>query len=586
MKFKNLFNNKLWIKFFIAFSILLLILVTSMTILWNGQFVKTIQEQTFSQFANATRDANNNLENDILSIYQVLDTITSNPETLYHLKNISHKESREEIETLFSTLASVNSNISGLIFLKNDSISVSVGSTFIDKNFFRTPVLKKIKNSKYESSSAFVDVTSEYFRLYRPIYSDGEYVDIIVADVNYDLIRSTFLKQNTLNNATSLLFDQNSNLIYSTNNNIKKVDKSTYGDILDKITYSNHFYSLEYNINDCRYFGVAFRSNFTGLSNVILTPIENINNSYFKSSSFKLLILESFLFFILALFISNLLANNIITRINKLKNNMLSYTLMIDKPEIIDSDNIVIKDELDECQLAYTEMLNHIRNQLNCIYTLNDQRRLLEINALEAQLNPHFLYNTLNTIRYLADNKNTIGISKLSEALIDLLQFTLRNNNTFVTVEEEIDYLKNYISINTLNTQNQLNVQYNIHDEITKLRIPKMILQPIVENCFKHALRGTSNDIIIIKGYIIGADLEFKIIDNGLGISPDDLEALKKSLNAQDIPSQKIGLSNINKRLKILYGSTYGLDVFSVENVQTIVTVKLPIISEEKEDEA
>lgn len=589
---KDLFNNKLWIKVFISFFTLLLLLELCLTFLWNRQFVKTMQDKTFFQFIQNAQNANNHLEQQILFVEQLTSSLATNPDIINNLKNLSNRESYSSVHKTLNILKDTNPYIlSGLLYISENNRVFGAGSTYDDNQFQNIPFIEQLRKAPDDpqNPNSYVQLNSKIFRLYTPVFSEGKYLGIILADINYDIINDVFISQ-TSDNTLSLLFDQNENLIFTTDssiyNSMSKENVYSCHEILDEIKYSGEFYSLECNLLEKKYFGVAYRSSFTGLSNVLLTPIADINNSYFASDAFKMSIISSLLFFFMALILSILLGNSVIKRINNLKTHMIGYTLMLDSPEINISDSIIVKDEIDECYVAYSEMLNHIRSQIDEVYALNEQKRLLEINALEAQLSPHFLYNTLNTIRYLADNKNTEGVSKLSVALIDLLQFTLRNNSSLVTIDEEITYIKNYVSVTALNTQNQFHIQYHIPDEIKFLKIPKMLIQPIIENCFKHAFQGFEENIIIIKGALTDNELEFKIIDNGIGISKEQLNYLQLSLNNPEMPSKKIGLRNINTRLKTLFGKKYGISVFSVENMQTIITIRMPIIKEDNENEA
>ena len=590
MKKSNFFKNKLWTKFFAIFAVLLLAFSVSMTYMWNRQFVKTMREEKETQFINASRDANRQTEEKLSSTKVSIENAINSANCIKNLKTLNDKESYNYVyKTLDNLFTARSDELDGLIYVGKNHTSVGIGTSYTESLISDPFVSEFFANSYYSDSSSksYVHFNTTDMKLYIPVYSINECIGIIIADINQNVLTDAFSGQMSLNNSVSMVFNEEYDLIFSNSSNFNSQtidkEKQSIKNLFDNIKYSGEFYTLNFSIMGNEYFGMAYRSSYTGLTSVIFTPLSDINASYFKSPTFIMLIVSSILFFVLALIMCILLVKNIVLKIEKLKNNMISYTEKIESPELRNTEGIIIKDEIDECHAAYTEMLNHIRNQIESIEKLNEQRRVFEINALEAQLNPHFLYNTLNTISFLANTGNTKGVSKLSVALIDLLQFTLRNKTPYVTVQEEMTYIRNYISINTQNSENPLEVQYLIPDEIMDVKIPKMLLQPILENCFKHGLCGNENDLIVIKAAIEKNELELKVIDNGKGISPEQLKKLSHLLNSPDIPSDKIGLCNINKRLKVMYGEKYGLSIFSIENMQTIVTVRLPITDDKGE---
>lgn len=212
MKFlKSLFNNKLWLKVFITFSILLLLFAISLTFLWNRQFVNSMQEESFTQFIRASHDANNHLEEQILSVEQLIVSITSNSDIVSDLKNLETPEAYHSAYKIFTQLRNTKLKVlSGLLFIAENGRIFGVGATYDDNNFKDIPFIDKLKTipENPQNPTTYVQLNSDVFRLYASVFSEGKYLGVIVADINYKLIHDTFVNQNSLSNTFSLLFDQ------------------------------------------------------------------------------------------------------------------------------------------------------------------------------------------------------------------------------------------------------------------------------------------------------------------------------------------------------------------------------------------
>ena len=206
----------------------------------------------------------------------------------------------------------------------------------------------------------------------------------------------------------------------------------------------------------------------------------------------------------------------------------------------------------------------------------------MELGALKLQINPHFLFNVLETLYWkvfsLTGSKNEANT--IMEHLSDILKYSLYGQSDSVSLREEVKYTENYLAIQKLRFSERLNVSWKYSEFDHESEVPKMILQPIIENCINHGINEASGkgriDIrlcLFSKGNV----MNIKIIDNGVGIPSDRLQHLRNSLELSDgIPGEHIGLLNTHKRLVLLYGDEYGIKIRSKEGIGTTVHLMLP----------
>jgi two-component system, sensor histidine kinase YesM len=217
--------------------------------------------------------------------------------------------------------------------------------------------------------------------------------------------------------------------------------------------------------------------------------------------------------------------------------------------------------------------------------SIEEEKRYLELESLQSQINPHFLYNALNTIKWVAMVRKELSIVDGITTLGNMLRSIYKDRSLMMTLQEEIDYIENYLKI--MNARYGEGVQVSIHvpKELRTLKLIRFILQPIVENAFLHGMNSKSfNGKIEIAASRSKDDLFISVSDNGTGIPEDRLDAIRKELASGDFsPSVSangsIGLSNVNRRIKMQYGKSYGLTVDSHPDKGTEVTIRVPVIS-------
>lgn len=244
-------------------------------------------------------------------------------------------------------------------------------------------------------------------------------------------------------------------------------------------------------------------------------------------------------------------------------------------------------DEIADLIHEFNHMTSELNESIQKEYMAKIQAQDMQIRMLNYQINPHFLYNCLNLISSIASLKNVPEISKITKILGDMFHYSIGNSD-FVTINEELKHLENYLYIQSVRFGDSFRIVYDIDSDTGLVPCMKFILQPLVENCFKHGFSGKHDDrrknTVEISIKREGSDILIRIYDNGSGISTETLNTIYENLydDSEQIVSNttSIGLWNINKRIKTYYGPAYGLEVSSALHEYTCVHVKFPVIGD------
>jgi two-component system sensor histidine kinase YesM len=235
-------------------------------------------------------------------------------------------------------------------------------------------------------------------------------------------------------------------------------------------------------------------------------------------------------------------------------------------------------DDLSVISETFNETLDELNNYIDKVYTSKIKEKEAELASLQAQINPHFLYNTLEAIRMKSLAEGGRTTAKMIVQLSELFRHSLKTAE-LVTLEEEQNHARQYIELFSFRFPEQLTSFFVGIEELNRHLIPPFILQPLIENFLIHGFKQNSNDNrLVVRMKEKGSTLLIEIEDNGKGIGEDALERIMCKLERGESTSDSIGLINVNERIKLKYGQGYGVTIESIPDVKTVVTVKLPVI--------
>ncbi|OME69843.1 hypothetical protein BSK65_12990 [Paenibacillus odorifer] len=236
------------------------------------------------------------------------------------------------------------------------------------------------------------------------------------------------------------------------------------------------------------------------------------------------------------------------------------------------NDEYLGNDEIGQLHFAFKQMTTRLKSLITEVYQKELQNKEAELDLLQAQINPHFLYNTLGSISSLALKHQDTRIQDLVLHLAKFYRISLNKGKSILTINEELKLTQSYNSIQLIRFKGQLNITYNIDEAILPYSTVKLALQPFVENAVLHAVWNQESPLNIhIKGIFENSDIILSVIDDGMGMSRETLHTL-----LDDKPGRGYGISNVDRRIKLRFGEHYGVTVFSRLGIGTTVQIRLP----------
>ena len=280
---------------------------------------------------------------------------------------------------------------------------------------------------------------------------------------------------------------------------------------------------------------------------------------------------------VITLIVTLLLLNRILTGVVKPLKKLEKYMVQVNPDNMDQRMEIITDDEIGHLSMKFNQMMDRIRNLKEQVIEEQEDKRKYELQALQAQINPHFLYNTLDSIIWMAET-NDSNIVAMTEALAKLFRISLNKGNEEISLERELEHVKNYLIIQSMRYADKFTYEILVEPGVERCRTIKLILQPIVENCIYHGIkkkRGTGK--ITIRAYRREQDLIIEVSDDGCGM-PEEIcrKILSDEIESENISGSGIGVKNVNERIQLRFGKKYGLSYSSEEGVGTTVTYVLP----------
>jgi len=275
-----------------------------------------------------------------------------------------------------------------------------------------------------------------------------------------------------------------------------------------------------------------------------------------------------------AMLLAVLLTDKITLPLRRLQESMQEVESGNFKVDVIEGAS---RDEIGDLIGTFRMMIQEIENLIRRNYKEQEEKRKSELNALQAQINPHFLYNTLDSIIWMAEDGNTYDVVLMTSSLSKLLRKSISNQNELVTVSEELEYTRSYLTIQKMRYKDKLKYSINIEPAVADMEIIKLIVQPLVENAIYHGIKykGGIGTIIIEAGYK-EKGLIIRVIDDGYGMTEEQLEHIFDQKET-DERNNGVGVRNVHQRIQLYYGEAYGLRIISKIGQGTIASIYLPV---------
>lgn len=506
------------------------------------------------------------------NISQILSKVSADKAEAYDYNNIS------DIQIFFSGISYADANISDMILvsLQGNVYSYTRNSSFDVKPSYDFSNRYKIKTflKSDDSTMIFYDDPSDYSlkkketvvsfvgKIYdATLYPKKKMVGIYIMNlplVNIDTILDMAAGDSK---GELLLINEQEEVIYCN-------ERSKCNKIYDESAVNaRDVYRSTKNVGTS-----GLRIEYVLSEKILFSEISSIRN-------------QMILILVFSIFITLIFSSVIYYVFNKKVKVLLSSMEKVQQGDFRMKIPIESQDEIGILSESFNKMCEKLNTYIKQVYVSEIQRKNAEINALQTQIDPHFLYNTLESIKAKALEQNAEDTAEMIAILGHLFRWSSRTKEKIVYLDQEIEYIKNYLVLQSYRYNQQLEINIDIEERYMSYAVPKLILQPIVENVIKHALDNLDRDKLVgISARKKDNNLELTIFDNGKGMSEEKLHEIcdKLQTNESQDEFESIGIQNVNQRLLLLFGDEYGLQIRSIENMGTAVKVCIPVMSKEE----
>ena len=412
------------------------------------------------------------------------------------------------------------------------------------------------------------------------ISSDGQSLGTIILDTNYETFRNIFIPLETEQKAQIVLLNDKRELVYNSKSYEKKnndwIDDFRNNYKIDKD--GGQFVGI--NINNEKVLAIVDKSAYTDWDIVMAIPESQILK---KINSVRDFIIVLILISIgVLIFLYFFVSSAVVMPVKKLTGLMKK----VENGDFSVSMSIESDDEIGELSKGFNNMISKINLLLKKTIEFEVRNKESEFKALQSQINPHFLYNTLESIRMKCIVKKEVEIAEVINTLGNLFRLSIDRGEILVSVKDELEHVLSYMTIQNFRYDNKYKLIIDMDDDLADYKVFKLMLQPLVENSIYHGLEMKPDDgYIIIKIYLLENELNILIEDNGLGMNEKTYNALVNALSENSKPMDKrsVGLSNVNERIKLFFGNEYGINIWSRENEGTKIEIKMPAFKDKSE---
>lgn len=567
--------NSIFLRTFLFITALTVIPFIVLSIMFYSNTLKNIREEITLENSYIFDNSVNIIDRTLMEVDTLSSSLASNESTqLYTINNVS-TDSFKTISRLAKTLPIIYRYIDSIyiyseptdtVIMDNNSIPLSDVSDTDWINAYRAvtspkgTIIPRSKNNVYP----------QLITIIKPIYVADEKKGAIIMNINAQSIYNSMLYQQYKDGRLFFLVNADNKIIISSELSYFNTYPDDIG--LNTLTIESNPKNSVYEINDKNYVVLSGDSTISDYKYISAYPLELYEH---KLSTMKLQIIGILLLLMIIIFILAYVAS---VRSYSPLNEIISFLDNSQPP----ADSI---EEEDKNELMYiiNSIQTHINDKTKMAEILEERMKLLrksQYDMLQTQINPHFLYNTLETINWMAYNMSN-SENPVSKSLINLASF-FRNTLTsgyFVSIENEIKYTNEYVNILALRYGDLFDIEWAIDESILSYTIIKICLQPIIENAVYHGIKQKNDKgLIKIKGLCDDNNIILIVSDDGIGIEKDALDELNKTLSETSFTNEKshIGLSNVNQRIKIIFGDNYGIHVESTVGVGTDVYVTIP----------
>ena len=572
----------------VSFSILVVIAVVIFMLIAMNFTNQTIYENTVNYMSQIIKQVNYDTDSYIDYLENTSRIIANSSDVPRYLfdENQSDEESIEEWQRILSQFATIKDsredicNVgavadNGNFIINEGDDAVNPNIDVKEQNWYKQA--KESKSGIFVSSSHVQNaIMSSYewvVTLSRALVNNqtGNREGVFFVDLNYSSISDLCTNNSIGNQGYIFILDKKGNIIFHPKQQL------IYGGLMeeniDDIMAAAEEGKNEFTTGDgenSKLYTIS-TSDKTGWTVVGAAYVSDLTKNNRKAQVLYLLAAAGILLGVLL--VSGILSKEITKPIRRLRDSMsLVQTGDFENANI----QITAKNEIGSLSKSFNVMTEKIHALMEQNVYEQKQKRKSEMKALQAQINPHFLYNTLDSIIWMSEAGKNDEVVLMTSALAKLLRQSISNDKEQITIREEVDYVRSYLTIQKMRYQDKLEYSIEVEDQIRGAYIIKFILQPLVENAIYHGLKyKETKGNLDVRGYRKGNKIYLTVADDGIGMDDEELKHIfdRKEENGK---SNGVGVYNVHKRIRLYYGPEYGVTFVSRKGEGTVATVTIP----------
>lgn len=595
-------NKSLQLRMIFLYSLLIIIfvlLIGSVSIL---TFSNIIEKTTINYTFQIISQVNSNIGFYFEEMEQIANIANYHYDIQKRLKQQNWDDSTmfystHQISDFLDDMANMREDIEAILVFANDgSVIVNNHAGTLNKNynFKRQSWYKKAIQARGSSvtikphkQSYISDSSNLVFSLSRSInnFDSDEQIGIILIDLNLEALSSICSNVELGEEGYIMIIDNESNVIYHPDYSymyrswdemyLKEIFKSD--DLLIQYALENESGSFKKVIDGETKLVLYDTMPSTGWTILGIVPQSFMAQQQEQISLFIGLL--GILCICAAILITFFLSSHIFKPITKLRDKMA----LAEQGDLNVSATTAKFNEISALNSSFNRMISRIKTLMTKVVEEEQEKRKAELKALQAQINPHFLYNTLDSIIWMAES-NRKEVVIMADSLAKLFRLSLSKGRQFITIGEEIEHVRNYLIIQSMRYVDKFNYVIDVDEELLNLQSLKLILQPIVENAIYHGIKNKrQKGNILIKGRLFFGDVILQVMDDGIGMNNAELKNILTG-NSKNKGFNGVGVRNVNERIKLYYGKQYGIEFVSEKDIGTVVGIWFPAIPYEEDN--
>lgn len=574
-------------RIYIIFTLMIFAAVFVMQLVSFRFTMNTVRNSTLANNRILLGQLVTQIDSYITGMEQISHAVQEDPQIIEYLTNGENRFSPDysSIQQKLGNYIEARNDISDILIVSHEGASVITGApdtllnpwtNIFEKGWYRAAL--SAKGQTVVSSSYVQNIVAGRYSwvvsLSREIFSEDHRraLGVLLVDLKFNRIKELCQSLIVGRKGYNFIIDSERNYIFH------PFQQLVYSNL--RVEPIDSIYSLlsnsqeEFYHTDDKYFMIE-TSPITGWHIISVTYNSDIVTDWqYVQISYALLGLVLFLIVGLA---TNRISSGITKPVRKLQEIMKS----VDTGEFRLVGQIKATDEIRELAREYDTMVGHVRDLMEANIREQELKRKSDLKALQAQINPHFLYNTLDSIIWMGEMGQNREVVLMTSALSKLFRISISKGKELITISDEIAHVESYLTIQKMRYKDKFEYQINFDPALYNMTILKITLQPLVENAIYHGIKEVDHKgLILITGEEQDGNIKLEIIDNGKGMTKKEMEELNTSLKTtadfSGLSRQGMGVHNVHERIQIYFGKDYGLSCFSVDGGGTRITVLIP----------